>query len=157
MYRKNHMAQRPQPLKPILAFPNRTVAQLCLQINQQLALLERIKATLPKELATNVLHCVRNTKKLVVYTDSANWASQLRFHSEAMLAVFESNAPKPATLLQVKILNGLVPEKTSPKNNALIPSQTVAYEIRDLSLKTTDPELSRALDKLSKTLVRLQT
>ncbi|ESS72020.1 hypothetical protein MGMO_77c00330 [Methyloglobulus morosus KoM1] len=156
MIRTNTIPQRPQPLKPILSFPNRTIAQLCLQINQQLAVLGRIRAALPKELAIHALHCVCNNKKLIIYTDSANWASQLRFYGETILAAFESTAAKPVTLLQIKIIDGLVPEKTSPKNKALIPNENVAYEIRRLSLRTTDTELSQALDKLSKTLIRIQ-
>ena len=149
------MTQKIQSLKPILAYPNRLIAQLRLQIDQQLAILRQIKSVLPTELQVHVLHSVLNGKKLLIYTDSANWATQLRFYGETMLAAFKSNNSTPVTLLQVKIINDAAATKVSPKNKANIPSQSVAYELRKLSLVTADPELKQALSKLSSTLARL--
>jgi hypothetical protein len=149
------MTQKRQTLKPILAYPNKSIAQLSLQINQQLAILGQIKSVLPIELQVHVLHSVLNGKKLLIYTDSANWATQLRFYGETMLAVFKSNCSTPATVLQVKIINDVATAKVNPKNKATIPSQRVSYEIRKLSLVTTDPQLKQALSNLSSTLARL--
>ncbi|NOS76123.1 MAG: DUF721 domain-containing protein [Methyloglobulus sp.] len=147
------MAQKAQRLKPILAYPNRALAQLYLQINQQLALLKRIKAVLPKELADHTLHCVLNNKKLLVYTDSANWASQLRFHGKTMLNAIEPTTLTPTSTIQIKIINATATTNVKPKT--VIPSKTVAYEIHNQSLITTDPQVKHALDKLSTTLARL--
>lgn len=147
------MAQKAQRLKPILAYPNKAIAQLYLQINQQLALLKQIRAILPKELADHTLHCVLNNKKLLVYTDSANWASQLRFHGQTMLNVIESAASTPAFTVQIKIINATA--TTTANRRTVIPSKTVAYQIRNQSLISTDPQIKQALDKLSKTLARL--
>jgi hypothetical protein len=149
------MTQKRQSLKPILAYPNKSIAQLSLQINQQLAILEQIKSALPTELQVHVLHSVLNGKKLLIYTDSANWATQLRFYGETMLTAFKSNKPTPVTLLQVKIINVATTTKVSAKNKAIIPSQSVAYELGKLSLVTADPQLKQALSKLSSTLARL--
>jgi hypothetical protein len=150
------MAQKTQPLKAILAYPNKTIVQLCLQINQQLATLQRIKAALPKELANHALHCVFHDKKLLIYTDSAIWASQLRFYGKAILTAIESATPNHASILQVKVINVLTTADISKKRIAVIPSQTVADEIRNHSSMVTDPQLKKALVKLSLTLVRLQ-
>jgi hypothetical protein len=149
------MAQKTQQLKPVLAYPNRTITQLYLQINQQLALLKRIKAILPKELADHTLHCVLNNKKLLVYTDSANWASQLRFHGKTMLNAIEPAALTPASTIQIKIINATPTATSDAKPRTVIPSKTVAYEIRNQSLISTDPQIKQALDKLSTTLARL--
>jgi hypothetical protein len=152
----NSMAQNTRPFKPILGYPSRTIAQLRLQIDQQLAMLEQIRTVLPRGLANHALHCVLNHQKLLVYTDSANWATQLRFFESAMLTALESDSSKPvATMLQVKIIN--ITTTGNLKRKALIPSQTVAGEIRDQSLVTADPQLKQALAKLSTTLARLQT
>jgi hypothetical protein len=155
------MAQNPQPLKAILSYPNKTIALLCLQINQQLTTLQRIKAVLPKELANHALHCVfhdkkLNDKKLLIYTDSAIWASQLRFYGKTILSSIESINPNQISVLQVKVIN--VPETANiiKKRIAVIPSQTVADEIRNHSSMVTDPQLKEALGKLSLTLARLQ-
>jgi hypothetical protein len=146
------MKLKAQALKPILHYPNRTIAQLSLQISQQLAILARIRAVLPKELEGHVLHCVYNNKKLLVYTDSANWASQLRFHSKTMLAACGQSIS--ASVLQVKIIGAMA--ITSPKRKALIPPQAVADEIHSQGLITSDPQLKQALNKLGTTLTRLQ-
>jgi hypothetical protein len=149
------MAQKALRLKPILAYPNKTITHLYLQINQQLALLRRIKAVLPKELADHTLHCVLNNKKLLVYTDSATWASQLRFHGKIMLNAIELAASTPASTIQIKIINATPTATTNAKPRTVIPSKTVAYEIRNQSLLSTDPQIKQALDKLSTTLARL--
>jgi hypothetical protein len=148
------MAQKTRPLKPILSYPNKTVAQLCFQINQQLANLEQIKAVLPKELAKHALHCVINNKKLHVYTESANWAFQLRFYGNAMLEAISSNAATPVTEIQIKINN--MPTALTPANKAVLPSMDVVHEIHNQGLRTADPELKQALIKLSSTLQKLQ-
>jgi hypothetical protein len=154
------MAQHTKPLKAVLSYPNKTIALLCLQINQQLAILEHVKAVLPKELADHALHCVfndknPNNKKLLVYTDSAAWASQLRFYGKALLTAIESVTSEPVSVLQVKVIN--VPEtaNTRKKRMAAIPSQAVADEINSFSLTVTDTKLKQSLEQLSSTLSRL--
>jgi hypothetical protein len=149
------MTQKRQTLKPVLAYPNKSIAQLHLQINQQLTILGQIKSVLPTELQVHVLHSVLNGKKLLIYTDSANWATQLRFYGETMLAAFKSNCSTTATVLQVKIINDAATTKVIPKNKPTIPSQRISYEIRKLSLVTADSQLKQALSKLSSTLARL--
>lgn len=151
------MAQNAQPLKPILAYPNKTIALLCLQIKQQLNTLEQIKAVLPKDLASHALHCILNNKKLLIYTDSAIWASQLRFYGKTMLTAIETATPAPVSVLQVKVISIPANTTTSPKRRPIIPPQKVADEIRNNSLIATDPQLKQALDKLSSTLGRLQS
>jgi hypothetical protein len=154
------MAQNAKPLKAALSYPNKTIALLCLQINQQLAILEHIKAVLPKELADHALHCVfndknPNNKKLLVYTDSAIWASQLRFYGKTILTAIESINSDPVSVLQIKVIN--VPETAITRKNsiAVIPSQAVADDINSYSLTITDSQLKQSLDKLSSTLARL--
>ena len=149
------MKLKVQPLKPILAYPNRMIAQLCVQINQHKVILERVKAALPIELADHVIHCVLNEKKLLVYTDSAIWASQLRFHSKTMLAAFGQDSS--ASVLQVKVIDALATSITTVKPKAVTPSLAVADEIHSQGLLTSDPLLKQALNKLSTTLTRLQT
>jgi hypothetical protein len=151
------MAHKSPSLKPILSYPNRTIAQLSLQINRQLAILARIKAALPNELAIHVLHCVTNKNKLIVYTDSANWASQLRFYGKSVIDALEPYASIPATNLHFKIITVPTPPLISPKHRTITPSQAVALEIHNQSLSTTDPQLKAALKNLSSTLKKLRS
>jgi hypothetical protein len=149
------MTQKRQTLKPILAYPNKSIAQLHLQINQQLAILGQIKSALPTELQVHVLHSVLNGKKLIIYTDSGNWASQLRFYGKTMLTAIDAAPSKSVAIIQVRIINDATTSK-SPKPKGIIPSQTVIYSIRNQSQLTTDPQLKQMFDKLSVTLARLR-
>jgi hypothetical protein len=149
------MAQNARTLKAVLSYPNKTIALLCLQINQQLAILEHIKAVLPKELADHALHCVFNNKKLLIYTDSAIWASQLRFYGNTILTAIESINSDTVSALQIKVINVSETANTRKKRIAVIPSQTVADDINSYSLTITDSQLKQSLDKLSSTLARL--
>lgn len=156
------MTHHTKPIKTVLSYPNKTIALLRLQIKQQLALLEHVKKVLPKELASHALHCVfhdktPDNKKLLVYTDSATWASQLRFYGKAMLTSIEPVAPTPISVIQVKIISAAETANTPKKRIAVIPSQTAAEDINNLSCTVTDPQLKQALDKLSSTLIRLHS
>jgi hypothetical protein len=155
-----NMAQNAKSLKAVLSYPNKTIALLCLQINQQLAILEHIKAVLPKELADHALHCIfnnknPNNKKLLIYTDSAIWASQLRFYGKTILTVIESVTSDPVSAIQVKVINVLETANTRKKRMAAIPSQSVADEINSFNLTVTDTKLKQSLEQLSLTLARL--
>ena len=152
----HNVTQKNPSFKPILAYPNRGIAHLCLQINRQLAILGKAKAALPTELADHALHCVVSGHKLLVYTDSAVWASQLRFYGTTLLAAFESDPSVLISEIQFKINNVATTSGVNPIKNTIIPPATVAVEIRSLSLAATDPQLKQALAKLSATLTRLQ-
>ncbi|MEQ1545142.1 DciA family protein [Methyloglobulus sp.] len=154
------MAQNAKPLKAVLSYPNKTIALLCLQINQQLAILKHVKAVLPKELANHALHCVFNDKKLnnrklLIYTDSAVWASQLRFYGKTLLTAIESVTSESVSVLQIKVIN--VPETANTRKKCMtaIPSQAVVDEINSFSHTVTDTKLKHSLEQLSSTLSRL--
>lgn len=150
------MVHHAPPAKRILSYPNKAISLLCLQVNQQLAILKQIKTVLPNNLANQVMHCVISDKKLIIYTESAIWASQLRFYTQAMLTIVESVAPKSVNTLSVKIINLSATIDTKIKNTTVIPNQAVINEIRSHSLTITDLQLKQALEKLSSTLTRLQ-
>jgi len=125
-------------------------------MNQQLAILEKVRAVLPKELAGHALHCVVRNHKLLVYTDSASWASQLRFYGATLLAAFESDPCVLVSEIQFKINNISTTSEAASISKTIIPPKTAAIEIRKLSLTATDPQLKQALEKLRSTLLRLQ-
>jgi hypothetical protein len=150
------MLQQPQTFKPVLSYPDKIIGLLYLQINQQSTLLQQIKAVLPSNLRDHALHCVLKNKKLLLYTDSASWASQLRFYGKAIQSVFEPEASIPFEV-QVKVIEIPTNALADPSRKTNTPSQTVADEINKYSHRITDPQLKNALSKLSDTLSRLNT
>jgi hypothetical protein len=125
------------------------------QIEQQKRILQRIQAVLPEALAKKARHCLIREKKLLIYTDSAIWASQLRFYNSAILAAIVPLTRTPVEILQIKIIAGQTGLIQGPKRKAKLPSLDKIENIRNHSLTVSDNQLGLALLKLSTTLERL--
>ncbi|MGZ8158178.1 MAG: DciA family protein [Methylobacter sp.] len=148
------MAKKPTSFKAALSFPNRTIAHFYSQIEQQKQVLQRIHEVLPATIAIHVLHCVVNGKKLLVYTDTAAWASQLRFYNSAILAAIAPVTRESVSIMQIKIgVEAL--RATPPHRKPNIPSAEQIELIHNHSLTVADEQLKTALLKLSATLEKL--
>ena len=148
------MAQQLQLFKKSLAFPNRTMVYLYSQIEQQQRILQQIKTVLPDNLAKQTKHCLIKDHKLLVYTDSAIWASQLRFYNSAILASIQTLVKSPIDNLQIKIISRPSGRTETATRKANLPSLEGIDLIRKHSLSISDDKLSAALLKLSVTLKR---
>lgn len=149
------MPQKPPSFKASWSFQNRTMAYFYSQIEQQQRILQRIQAVLPEVLAKKARYCVVREKKLLIYTDSAVWASQLRFFNSAILAAIVPLTRSPVEIMQVKIIAGQTALIPGLKRKAKIPSLEKIELIRNHSLTVSDNQLRLALLKLSGTLERL--
>jgi hypothetical protein len=151
------MAQKPELFKKSLAFPNRSMVYLYSQIEQQQRILKQIKTVLPDNLAKQTKHCLIKDHNLLVYTDSAIWASQLRFYNSAILASIQTLVKSPINNLQIKIISRAsgVTETAIRKANLASLEGIDLILIRTHSLSISDDKLSVALLKLSTTLKRL--
>ena len=151
------MPQKPPSFKMSLSFKNRTMAYFYSQIEQQQRILQCIRSVLPETLAKQVRHCLIRDKKLLVYTDSAAWASQLRFYNSTMLAAIAPLTRAPVEVMQIKIMAGQTGLILGPKRKAKIPSTEKIEDIRNHSLTVSDNQLRLALLRLSTTLERLSS
>ena len=149
------MPQKLPSFKASLSFQNRTMAYFYSQIQQQQQILQRIQAVLPVALAKQVRHCLIRDKKLLIYTDSATWASQLRFYNRSILGAIELFTRTPVEIMQIKIIGGQTGLLSGPKRKAKLPSVEKIEVIRNDSLTVSDNQLRLALLKLSTTLERL--
>jgi hypothetical protein len=94
-------------------------------------------------------------QKLVIFTDSATWASQLRFYQKVILASIEQLTRTPIETVQVKLIReqtGLSLQRTI---QAVIPSTDTIAFIQSQGQRSEDQSLKTALLKLSATLKRL--
>jgi hypothetical protein len=151
------MPQKPPSFKASLSFQNRAMAFFYSQIEQQQRILQCIQAVLPEALAKQVRHCNIRDKKLLIYTDSAVWASQLRFYNSTILAATTPITRTPIEIMQVKIIAGQTGLIPGPERKAKIPSVEKIEVIRNHSLTVSDNQLRMALLKLSATLERLSS
>ncbi len=149
------MAKKPTPFKPALSFPNRTFAYLYSQIEQQKQALQKIHEVLPAALGQHALHCVVHGKKLLVYTDTAAWASQLRFYNRAILAAIAPVTRESVSIMQIKINMGAIEAAPRAPRKPNIPSAEQIELIHSHSLTVADEPLKLALLKLSTTLKKL--
>ena len=160
------MAIKRTSFKAALSFPNRTIAHLYSRIEQQKQVLQRIHEVLPVTIAKHALHCVINGKKLLVYTDTAAWASQLRFYNSAMLAAIAPITRESVSIMQIKVRletsstgrkeGGLASAEVSQSGRKpIIPSAEKIELIRQHSLSVSDEQLKLSLLRLSTTLTKL--
>lgn len=149
------MATRTSSFKQAFSQPNRPLANLYAQIDQQKKLLTTIKRALPDQLAEHAQHCVITEKKLLIYTDSAAWATQLRFYNKAILNAIEPETRHRIQILQIRIFEPIGAQPEKPKRTAKIPPPDKIAAIRGNASGNSDDPLSQALLKLSATLERL--
>lgn len=148
------MTAKETTCKNPLSYQNQTMAYFHGQIGQQKRLLQAIQQLLPFDLAEHIHCCLIKGNKLLLYTDSAVWASQLRFYNATLLA---STEPLVATV-QIKVITqqvGFVAE--SAERKARLPCAEKIECLKNDSLNIADEPLQAALLKLSATLARLST
>ncbi len=135
-----------------LSYQNQTTAYFHGQIGQQKRLLQAVQKQLPADLAEHIYCCLIKDNKLLVYTDSAAWASQLRFYNAALLA----NIASSAATVQIKVMTQQVGYVAGgAERKARLPCAEKIASIRNDSLTIADEPLQAALLKLSATLARL--
>lgn len=148
------MAKKPTSFKAALSFPNRTIAHFYSQIEQQKLVLLRIHEVLPVAIAQHALHCVINGKKLLVYTDTAAWASQLRFYNSAILAAIAPVTRVSISIMQIKVRREVLNKASPPGRTPNLPSAEKIELIHNHSLTVADEQLKQALQRLSATLAK---
>ena len=152
------MKKESTSFKVALLFPNRTIANFYSQIEQQKQILQCIHEVLPVAIAQHVLHCVINGRKLLVYTDTAAWASQLRFYNSAILAAIAPVTRASISIMQIKVRLETLPTTLSiPGRRPIIPSAEKIAFIQTFGLTVADEQLQRSLLKLGATLEKLST
>jgi hypothetical protein len=149
------MAQKPASFKTPPYWQNRMTAHIRSEIEQQQRLLQRIQSSLPEALKKQVRHSLIKDNKLLIYTDSAVWASQLRFYNKIILAGIAPLTRETIGIMQVKIMTIPTGVALQSVRKANIPSADTIESIRNHSLTIMDNQLQQALLKLSSTLKRL--
>lgn len=149
------MVKKTASFTTALSFQNRIIAHFYSRIDQQKRVLQRIHEVLPNTIAKHALHCVVNDKKLLVYTDTAAWASQLRFYNSAILAAIAPVTQESVSIVQIRIMAETSPATSRPGRTPIIPSAEKIELIHRQGLTASDQQLKLALLRLSATLARL--
>lgn len=126
---------------------------ICLEkIAHQQQLLQCVRAALPPHIAEHTLHCIMSGARLLIYTNSATWASQIRFYQEDILNKLQPTAQLKITRMQVKVMQEII--KTESERQVQLPSyQTVQAMLGEFDGKSVDV-LESAMTNLAKTLLK---
>ena len=151
------MTKKTTSFKAALSFQNRTIANFYSVVEQQKLLLQRIHAVLPEAIAKHALHCVVHGKKLLIYTNNAAWASQLRFYNKAILAAIAQATSESISIMQIKIMIEPLQVAALSSRKPITPSAEKIALLHNFSLTIQDEQLRLALLKLSETLAKLST
>jgi hypothetical protein len=131
---------------------NRPLA-ICLEkIAHQQQLLQSVRQVLPTHIAEHALHCVMSGARLLIYTNSAVWASQIRFYQEDILNKLQAAAQLKITRIQVKVMQA-VNEARSNRPTRL-PSHSTAYAMLKQIDENSQDELDLAMANLAQTLLK---
>lgn len=122
------------------------------QQHAQNEVLTAVKAALPKQLASHALFCVVAEQKILLYTDSANWSSQLRFYRQQILQQLNTSRLGNFELLQIKIIPATIERQAKP---AHIPSAKNISLLAEQAKSQPDAVLKKALAKLACTLRKM--
>jgi hypothetical protein len=140
--------------KPALSYPRLAGAALAARLHKHRELLDIVRAALPAALADRVADCVLSGRKLLIYTGSAAWASQLRFHAGAVLAAVNAVAGASVDVVVTRILPP-AEEHRAPARKAKLPPKERIAELRNTACTVADDSLRQALGRLGATLDRL--
>jgi hypothetical protein len=123
------------------------------KISQHRRMLNLIKSGLPQTLAEHVFDCAALPKKCLLYTDTQEWATQLRFHQEMIFNALRESDFSAFGVLEVRLMPDLLAKKLVRKVNS--PSKENIALIRENLRSIDDEELKAALSRLSQTLDKL--
>lgn len=131
-------------------FNGRPLAMCLEKIAEQKQILRGVQNSLPENIAQHAMHCVLSNTRLIVYTDSAVWASQIRFFSPIILDNLQASGRRTIDKVQVKLL--LLPKPIPHNRMARLPAAaTIDGVFGRLDDKSADA-LDVALAKLARTL-----
>lgn len=151
------MGKQKAVFKTPLDYPNKTLSGLLGQIKHQKQLLAELCRVLPEPLASHVVHGLISDNRLLIYTDSAVWATQLRFYAAMMKQATEELTGKPMGTVQIRIVTDMAGPAAKKTVKPKIPSLATLECLHNDCLHVVDPGLQQALQKLSLTLKRLSS
>lgn len=146
------MKKSEKPFKPALDY-NKYQLALCLdKIAAQQALLAKIKQALPYNLAIHAQHCVISGSTLLLYTDAASWASQMRFFQPAILNKLHEAGQSSLSRLQIRVTAQFA--EPAKRTLSLPSAENIELICADAARHPKGDELTAALSRLGSTLKR---
>ncbi len=121
------------------------------QLDFHQELLGLIQQALPSELSKQVTYALPQKHTLILFTAHSNWSSQVRFFQKSLLFQLEQSGYF-FTDLQLKIIPPSF--NHTPERKINIPKSDTLEFLASQAQHTEDPDIKKALTKLTNTLRR---
>lgn len=114
-----------------------------------LQLQKAIRNQIDKPLSEHIFVGTASNHQLIIYTDSAAWASRIRYLVSQILAIVNDlSANKPISSVRVRVDPALRQQETTPVNLSM--STTSSQHLENVAKNIGDDKLSTALLNLAK-------
>jgi hypothetical protein len=136
--------------RPASSYEQRHLSCCMARIEEQRHWLHQVRSVLPAEIAAHIVHVLISGARLLIYTYSASWASQIRFYDGVILNKLQASGQQKISKLQVKLL---MPDamKTARRHARLPSADTVDSVFGPLDSQR-DDALGQALARLGRIL-----
>jgi hypothetical protein len=114
--------------------------------------LRLIRSSLPTDLATHTLACVFKNDSIIIYAESANWATKLRFHSHRVLITINRLDQVKIKKIVVRITAAGMHHPAKQRQRSLKKPSPACLVVIEQSADGTHGDLQIALSNLAKTL-----
>jgi len=136
--------------RPASSYEQRHLSYCMARIEEQRHLLHQVRSALPTEIATHIVHALVSGGRLLIYTYSASWASQIRFYDGVILNKLQASGQQKISKLQVKLL---MPEAMkASRRHARLPSADTVDSVFGTLDTQRDDALGQALTRLGRIL-----
>ena len=136
--------------KRSLSYDNRILATILANVEKNRHLLTLTQSCLPDTISTHIIGSVIEQTKLIVYVESAVWATKLRFHGKSLLRkINKFNLP-----VIDKVIVRITTELRGDNARHRLPNSPASTSITAIqhSAQGTEGELQKSLFRLSETL-----
>jgi len=141
--------------KPATTFDSQPLALWLSILQEQAKLLHSIQKNLPAQAAQAIKQCVVSEKQLILYVESASWASQLRFLQDKIMAGLIESGVTQVKGLQIKLLANR--QTTVKKRSPQLPSEAILEHLKTAYAGNSEDVLGLALGNLTLTLAKRQS
>ncbi len=147
------LSDKPRLLNSLLANGQPAIGELERKLKIHRSLLQAIRRVVPAFLQDHCIDCVvRRDRGLLLFTDAAAWAAQLRFYRPAMLQALRLVDPAFARI-EIRIM--MTPSQSAHRSR--VPNRITKESIANIIVMAQDQQhhaLKQALERLAATMTR---
>ncbi|AAU91496.1 DUF721 domain-containing protein [Methylococcus capsulatus] len=148
--------ERPHPHRVSDLIPRKTLETCLARIETHRRLLETIRRLLPPPLAHHCRECVAGDGTLVLYAESAAWASQLRFYLPRIIEELAQEGHGQFRRGKVRTLSlAMEAPRAAPRRPAPHRPLPATIAAIDAAARASEGDIGTALARLCSTLRRL--